>query len=108
MIIVISLVILKKEIIDKQQQIEDILINSITNTEEINFKTIPDKLITTDEYGFIIDKKSEENNQKDKSTDLLMINARMEKWNYMIQNYEKFKLKKIWKIKIENKERNTW
>ena len=56
MIIVISLVILKKEIIDKQQQIEDILINSITNTEEINFKTIPDKLITTDEYGFIIDK----------------------------------------------------
>ena len=56
MIIVISLVILKKEIIDKQQQIEDILINSITNTEKINFKTIPDKLITTDEYGFIIDK----------------------------------------------------
>ena len=56
MIIVISLVILKKEIIDKQQQIEDILINSITNTEEINFKTIPDKLITTDEYGFIINK----------------------------------------------------
>ena len=56
MIIVISLVILKKEIIGKQQQIEDILINSITNTEEINFKTIPDKLITTDEYGFIIDK----------------------------------------------------
>ena len=62
MIIVISLVILKKEIIDKQQQIEDILINSITNTEEINFKTIPDKLIVKDEYGFIIDKKSEENN----------------------------------------------
>lgn len=50
----------KKEIIDKQQQIEDILINSIKNkenatsqniqmAEEINFKTIPDKLITTDE-----------------------------------------------------------
>ena len=63
----------KKEIIDKQQQIEDILINSIKNkenatsqniqmAEEINFKTIPDKLIATDEYGFIIDKKSEENN----------------------------------------------
>ena len=57
----------KKEIIDKQQQIEDILINSIKNkenatsqniqmAEEINFKTIPDKLIATDEYGFIIDK----------------------------------------------------
>ena len=99
MIIVISLVILKKEIIGKQQQIEDILINSITNTEEINFKTIPDKLIATDEYGFIIDKKSEENKQKDKSTDLLMINARMEKWNYMIQNYDEFRVKKFDKLK---------
>ena len=100
----------KKEIIDKQQQIEDILINSIKNkenatsqniqmAEEINFKTIPDKLIATDEYGFIIDKKSEEKNQKDKSTDLLMINARMEKWNYMIQNYDEFKVKKFDKLK---------
>ena len=100
----------KKEIIDKQQQIEDILINSIKNkenatsqniqmAEEINFKTIPDKLIATDEYGFIIDKKSEEKNQKDKSTDLLMINARMEKWNYMIQNYDEFKVKKFEKLK---------
>ena len=100
----------KKEIIDKQQQIEDILINSIKNkenatsqniqmAEEINFKTIPDKLIATDEYGFIIDKKSEEKNQKDKSTDLLMINARMEKWNYMIQNYDEFRVKKFDKLK---------
>ena len=100
----------KKEIIDKQQQIEDILINSIKNkenatsqniqmAEEINFKTIPDKLIATDEYGFIIDKKSEENNQKEKSADLLMINARMEKWNYMIQNYDEFKVKKFEKLK---------
>ena len=100
----------KKEIIDKQQQIEDILINSIKNkenatsqniqmAEEINFKTIPDKLIATDEYGFIIDKKSEENKQKDKSTDLLMINARMEKWNYMIQNYDEFRVKKFDKLK---------
>ena len=72
----------KKEIIDKQQQIEDILINSIKNkenatsqniqmAEEINFKTIPDKLIATDEYGFIIDKKSEENNQKEKRHGIL-------------------------------------
>ena len=99
----------KKEIVDKQKQIEDILLNSIKNkenatsqniqmAEEINFKTIPDKLINTDEYGFIVEKKPEEN-QKEKQTDLLMVNARMEKWNYMIENYDEFKIKKFDKLK---------
>ena len=99
----------KKEIVNKEKQIEDILLNSIKNkenathqniqmAEEINFKGIPDQLINTDEYGFIIDKKSEEN-PKDKNADLLKVNARIEKWNYMIQNYEEFKTKKFDKLK---------
>ena len=67
--------------------------------EEINFGAIPDKLINTDEYGFIIEKKSEENELKNNKEELLKINARMEKWNYMIQNYEEFKTKKFDKLK---------
>ena len=54
--------------------------------EEINFGAIPDKLINTDEYGFIIEKKSKENELKNNKEELLKLNARMEKWNYMIQN----------------------
>ena len=102
----------KNEIIieDKKKNIEDILLNSLKNkenvtsqkiqmAEEINFGAIPDKLINTDEYGFIIEKKSEENELKNNKEELLKINARMEKWNYMIQNYEEFKTKKFDKLK---------
>ena len=102
----------KNEIIieDKKKNIEDILLNSIKNkenatsqkiqmAEEINFGAIPDKLINTDEYGFIIEKKSEENELKNNKEELLKLNARMEKWNYMIQNYEEFKTKKFDKLK---------
>jgi len=109
----------KEEKVEKEEKIEteendkkkkeDILINSIKNkenatsqkiqmAEEINFGAIPDKLITTDEYGFIID-KNQENNKKDKEAELLKINARIEKWNYMIEHYEEFKTKKFDKLK---------
>ena len=104
----------------KDREIEDILINSIKNkenatsqriqlAEEINFKAIPDKIIQTDQYGFLIDNKN--NNQdsnEDKSginertksgAELLQINARMEKWNYMIEHYEEFVKKDFNKLK---------
>ena len=79
--------------------------------EEINFKAIPDKIIATDQYGFLI---SENNENKDSSqiknkgtfnertksgAELLQINARMEKWNYMIQHYDEFKTKNFSKLK---------
>ena len=94
---------------DSKKQIEDMLINSIKNkenatsekiqmAEEINFGSIPDKLISTDEYGFIIEKKPEQM-PKEKQADLLKVNARMEKWNYMVENIDEFKTKKFDKLK---------
>ena len=93
---------------DSKKQIEDMLINSIKNkenatsekiqmAEEINFGSIPDKLISTDEYGFIIEKKPEQK-PKEKQADLLKVNARMEKWNYMVENIDEFKTKKFDKL----------
>ena len=103
---------------NNDKEIENILLKSIKNkenatseriqmAEKINFKSIPDKIIATDQYGFII---SEDNNNQDKDayknsnsnkseTDLLQINARMEKWNYMIEHYEEFKTKNFSKLK---------
>ena len=94
---------------DSKKQIEDMLINSIKNkenatsekiqmAEEINFGSIPDKLISTDEYGFIIEKKPEQK-PKEKQADLLKVNARMEKWNFMVENIDEFKTKKFDKLK---------
>ena len=107
----------EKEEMKKKVQIEKDLINSIQNkeivtrerinlAESIQFRNEPDKLIFTDDYGFIENKNSkgkqkkelEENNalnRKKKSLKtLLRINARLEKWNYMIQNYEEFSTKR--------------
>ena len=102
-----------KETKDETKQKEEILLNSIKNkenatyqkiqmAEEINFGALPDKLINTDEYGFIIEKKPEENKETKNNKDideLLKINARMEKWNYMIENSQEYMTKKFDKLK---------
>ena len=102
--------------IEKKKDLENKLKNSIKNTEninkkdfelanEINYKSIPDKIYETDEFGFI---QSEENqngtkknieNKIDKSKYLLLINSRTEKWLYMLNNYETFYTKKYNKLK---------
>ena len=95
----------------KQKEIEDILIESIKNkenatsqkihmAEEIDFKSIPDKLITTDQYGFLKNNNDNKNEEsKNKSEDLLQINARLEKWGFMIENYKEFSKKNYSKLK---------
>ena len=108
----------KNEEIEKNEQLEKDLINSICKqeaatreriqiAEKINFRDEPDKIILTDDYGFIKDKKSigkksddeeEYNNIKKKDSKstktLLQLNARLEKWNYMIKNYKLFSTNK--------------
>ena len=102
--------------IAKNYDLENKLKHSITNAEninkkdfelatEINYKSIPDKIYETDEFGFI---QSEENqkgtpkkpeNNNDKKKYLLLINSRTEKWLYMLNNYETFYKKKYNKLK---------
>ena len=96
----------------EREKIENELIISIQNkesstkeriqkAEKINFKDEPDKIIITDDYGFIEKKKKKgKKNQKEEEKEqddnnskikrrkssqlLLQVNARMEKWNYII------------------------
>ena len=56
--------------------------------DEINFRGIPDKIMDTDEFGFI--KESNDNNKKQDKESLLQLNARLEKWNYMLSNFDDF------------------
>ena len=55
--------------------------------DEIKFREVPDKIVDTDEFGFI--KDSNDNKKQDKET-LLQYNARLEKWNYMLSNFDDF------------------
>ena len=109
----------RKEL-EKTKKIERSLARSISNkevitkerlnlAETIKFKNEPDRIIVTDEYGFMKaenkspDKKAQQKFEKKPSKkmkssksckELLQINARMEKWNYMLNHYEEFSTKK--------------
>ena len=109
----------RKEL-EKTKTIERSLARSISNkevitreklhlAETIKFKDEPDRIIETDQYGFMksenkspekklkkkIEKKPSKNLKSSKSCkDLLQVNARMEKWNYMLHRYEEFSTKK--------------
>ncbi len=96
----------KSEKVEKKE-IESQLIESIKNrenptkeklekAEEINFKSIPDEVIKTDEYGFF----SNETEEKPKDQkELLKLNARIEKWNDMIEHFNIYLTSKFSKLK---------
>ena len=91
----------------EKKEIESQLIESIKNrenptkekleiAEEIDFKSIPDEVIKTDEYGFF--SKETEEKPKDQK-ELLKLNARIEKWNDMIEHFNIYLTSKFSKLK---------
>ena len=103
---------LEKEI-KKNTDLENKLITSIKNTENINkedldlansinYKSIPDKIIETDEFGFLkskINNDKKEEKEEDKHKNDLLINSRTEKWIYMLEHYDTFIKSKFSKLK---------
>ena len=100
---------IEKELLISINNKEMITRERLNLAEIIKFKDEPDKIIFTDQFGFIkkdTPKNSEKNENELKkrkrsksvsskvAKELLQINARIEKWNYMLQNYEEFKTKK--------------
>ena len=81
--------------------IEEKLLKSIENSEKIdkdkielaetiNFRENPDQIIDTDEFGFIKDSKNKNEEKKEGRDSLLKLNIRLEKWDYMLNNYDDF------------------
>ena len=106
----------EKELLQSIANYESITIEKLQIAEKIDFKSLPDSIINTDEYGFILEDnsseldsgnefsdkkipKSEKKEIKEKNEKLLTINARIEKWNYMLNNYNDFKTNKLHKLK---------
>ena len=99
--------------IKKNTDLENKLITSIKNTENINkedldlansinYKSIPDKIIETDEFGFLkskINNDKKEEKEEDKHKNDLLINSRTEKWIYMLEHYDTFIKSKFSKLK---------
>ena len=121
-----------KKNLRRSNYIENKLMTSINKKENanrknlelaksINFKSIPDKIIETDEFGFLKklerpgetpytpkkeeyknfikgENDDEKDNKKTKEY-LLLINSRTEKWIYMLEHYDIFSTKKFNKLK---------
>ena len=90
--------------------IEEKLLKSIENSEKIdkdkiklaetiNFRENPDQIIDTDEFGFIKDSKNKNEEKKEGRDSLLKYNVRLEKWNYMLNNYDDFHKNHFSKLK---------
>ena len=92
------------------KKIEEKLLKSIENSEKIdkdkiklaetiNFRENPDQIIDTDEFGFIKDSKNKNEEKKEGRDSLLKYNVRLEKWNYMLNNYDDFHKNHFSKLK---------
>lgn len=107
-----------EEIIKGDKTIEEGLLEAIKKKEnvtkenliladKIDFKSNCGTLIQTDEFGFIKEKDKDESKSKIQNEDknqlsktaLLTINARTEKWRYMLEHIDVYKGKKKSKLK---------
>ena len=92
---------IEKDLLDSINKKENVTKENLILAEQIDFKNKPDKILETDQFGFITKNESETDNNKKKlsKNDLLTINARTEKWRYMIEHIDIYKTKKKNKLK---------
>ena len=104
--------LIEKNLIESVSKMEDVTKEKLDLAEKINFKNNTDKLVETDEFGFLKsqDEKGNENNNNNKGQkrskdskitkeELLKVNARTEKWQYMLEHYKTYQSIKRFKLK---------
>ena len=104
--------LIEKNLTESVMKMENITKEKLDLAEKINFKNNTDKLVETDEFGFLKsqDEKGNENNNNNKGQksskdskitkeELLKINARTEKWQYMLEHYKTYQSIKRFKLK---------
>ena len=101
--------IIEKDLIESVQKMENVTKENLELAEKIKFKNNTDRIIETDEFGFFKkDSNGCDNNDNNKmkkesnkltKEQILTINARTEKWQNMLSNYEKYQTTKRAKLK---------
>ena len=108
--------VIERGLIESVRKMENVTKENLDLAEKIKFKNNSDKIIETDEFGFLknnsdLNKNKNNNNKENKisegtknnlkltNEELLKINARTEKWKYMLKNYEKYQTTKKSKLK---------
>ena len=104
--------LIEKNLIESVSKMEGVTKEKLDLAEKINFKNNTDKLVETDEFGFLKsqDEKGNENNNNNKGQkrskdskitkeEFLKVNARTEKWQYMLEHYKTYQSIKRFKLK---------
>ena len=104
--------LIEKNLTESVSKMEDVTKEKLDLAEKINFKNNTDKLVETDEFGFLKsqDEKGNENNNNNKGQkrskdskitkeEILKVNARTEKWQYMLEHYKTYQSIKRFKLK---------
>ena len=104
--------LIEKNLRESISKMENVTKENLDLAEKINFKNNVDKLVETDEFGFLKsqDEKGNENNNNNKGQkrskdskitkeELLKVNARTEKWQYMLEHYKTYQSIKRFKLK---------
>ena len=104
--------LIEKNLIESVSKMEGVTKEKLDLAEKINFKNNTDKLVETDEFGFLKsqDEKGNENHNNNKGhkrskdskitkEELLKVNARTEKWQYMLEHYKTYQSIKRFKLK---------
>ena len=89
--------VIEQELIDSINKRENVTKENLMLAEKINFKNKMDKLVETDEFGFIKKKEDEKETEEQMTLskkNLLTINARTEKWRYMLEHFDVYKNRK--------------
>ena len=104
-----STTIIEKDLIESVQKMENVTKENLELAEKIKFKNNTDRIIETDEFGFfkkdsnISDNNDNITTKKDTNKltkeQILTINARTEKWQDMLNNYQKYQTTKRAKLK---------
>ena len=80
---------IEHRLVESIKKRENVTKERMEQAEKINFGAVPDKVISTDEFGFIKkDTEHKELTEEEKETkrkEMLKTNARIEKWNVMIE-----------------------
>ena len=109
----------EQELLQSIANLEDITKEKLQLAETIDFKEIPDSIIKCNEFGVLLEedssdseddlsldiknikkeKKLEKKKEKKKKEYLLTVNARIEKWNDMLNHFKEFQTLKYEKLK---------
>ena len=95
----IEIKIIEEKLLKSIENLEKLDKDKIELAETINFRENPDQIIDTDEFGFIKDSKNKNGEKKEGRDSLLKLNIRLEKWNYMLNNYDDFHKNHFAKLK---------